>query len=101
MHTLSQGFLPNGPASQGHVWDGFSLRVFKTISSHPASSALMLSMFRNEPGVASRIARFSPAFALTLLPGFSAVPLADAVMFDGASSSVTISLWTRTRRAVI
>jgi hypothetical protein len=27
---------------------------------------------------------------MTFLPG---VPLADAVMFDGASSSVTISLW--------
>jgi hypothetical protein len=61
---------------------------------------LVLSLFRNEPGVASRIAQLSPVFAFTFLPSFSAVPFADAVMFDSASSSVTISLWARTRRAL-
>jgi hypothetical protein len=42
----SQGTVPQ----QGHVRDGFSLWVFKTISSYPASSALVLSRFRKSPG---------------------------------------------------
>src|SRR5262249_5585631 len=57
-------------------------------SRRSARTQLLSALVRNEPGVASRIARLSPAFAFTFLPAFSAVPLADAVMFEGASSSL-------------
>src|SRR5262249_20476096 len=43
---------------------GYSRRSART----QLLSALVLSIFRNEPGVASRIARLSPAFAFTFLP---------------------------------
>jgi hypothetical protein len=58
-------------------------------------------LLMNDPGAVSRIARFRPAFCLTFLPGFSAVPLAEAVIFLIDTSSVTIRLCPATSFAVV
>ena len=54
----------------------------------------------NDPGAVSKIARFSPAFCLTFSPGFSTVPLAEAVMLVIVKFSVTIRLCFATSLAV-
>jgi len=68
----NSAFLPTA-RQQGHVCDGLSLQVFRIASLHPASSALLASMFSNELGVAPGMARLSPAFALTFLQAFGHV----------------------------
>ena len=54
----------------------------------------------NDPGAVSKIARFSPAFCLTFSPGFSTVPLAEAVILVIVKFSVTIRLCSATSLAV-
>jgi hypothetical protein len=47
---------------------------------------------RKDPGVYPGSQRFSPAFCLTYVPGFSTIPFAEAALFLIDKSSVAIML---------
>ena len=59
-------------------------------------NALYSSWRRNSPQPWSRMALFKPAFCLTLRPGASTVPAADALMFLTRKSSIQMIACSRT-----
>lgn len=86
---LAEGYL------EGRVGDG--TYVTGTPPANPSSGPSQTGETAGQAGPQ----RLSPAFCFTLLPGFSAVPLALAVMFRTERFSVTISRCSRTSRAVV
>ena len=69
-------------------------------NSDPYQMHLYSRHCRTKPGARSNSERFSPALALTFLPGLSTVPRAEAVMFFTCRSSMTIRLWFLANRVV-
>jgi hypothetical protein len=61
-------------------------------------AGLVLQHARNPPQPFDMIARLSPAFARTFLPGCSTVPLAERTMFATLRSSITTRPWSRVKR---
>jgi hypothetical protein len=89
-----------------HLWLVNAGRTSR--SSDPNLGALYASWRFRSYGALSRMARFSPALALTFLPGSTLVPFADLVMpFTRKSSTATqpwflarsvVSLWMKSCR---
>src|SRR5262249_18601516 len=96
----AKAFLRTVP-QQGHVWDGFSLRVFKTIGSHPASFRFGAEHIqeRARGGVEDRAVE--PRLRLHVPAGLLCRALGRCRHVRGRQLFVRISLWARTRRAVI
>ena len=69
-------------------------------SSDPNLGALYASWRCRSEGALSRTARFSPALALTFLPGSSWVPLADLVMAFARRPSTATQPWFLARSVV-
>ena len=59
----------------------------------PLSLSLYSSILPASPKALRRSSRLRPALALTPVPGLSAVPFADAVMFLSLRSSMLIHTW--------
>jgi hypothetical protein len=81
-----------------HVWLVNAGRTSR--SSDPNLGALYASWRRRSYGALSSTARFSPALALTFLPGSSRLPLADLVMAFTRRSSTATQPWFLARSVV-
>src|SRR5215469_4758382 len=85
---------------RAHRWEVW--RASTSTITRPALSALARSTLRNTPHPASRIDRFRPVLAATLVPGTSSVPVAERVILPIRSVSCAIRSWSWTSlRAVL
>lgn len=79
----------------------YSVLMKMTSTGVVAPFALSVRRWRNIPQLCLRIDLLRPDLALTFLPGFATVPLAERVMFSILRSSSTIRSYLRTSPVVL